>query len=782
MVHHAIVATHSEQVRRGLVELLSPVKELCVLVHDVGTALPKAIQGHVLFYEIPEGFSTESDEYANIEALTIPTIGITTSPQLLPSDQHLDVFTEVFPIEELSSFWVQRILKELSSKSSQTADSNRSDIGEIFNRFPIKIAVYNKELEIEFLNEYAYPDPEIREWAIGKTLNQVNEKLGYSESVDRRIKKLKECLKKGEHITWYENFRKEKGLSYQLYGAFPMLNELGECQSLVTYGSDISNEIVAEKSLRFRIGFEKLLIEYSNRFINIASFNLDRVLHQCLGDIGSYVDTDRVYIFRYQEDDNAMSNTHEWCRAGIQPFKEELQQLKLKEFTYLIDTLKTQGLVCIDSLTELPETAEREYQEFLREGIQSILCAPLKVNNKVIGFIGFDSVRNKRAWSQELKDFITLAGQVISNALEREKSESALVNSEEKFRTLTEKAHAAIFITQDFRFVYANPETVRLTGYSEDELLTQNLIEMLDLNEKNSALESGKRIRQNEHYNARNERKILTKSGEVKYIDITSNQIRYNDEEAIISIAFDVTEKHKKDEEEKELIKKLIEQNLDLEQFSYITSHNLRSPVAGIQGLISILEHDKLGSNLNKDVIDRIGIAANKLDVVIKDLNSVITMRNKSAQNRQEVVLDDLLNEIIDTHKEMVEQNEATILRDFYNVPSLHTVKGYLTSIITNLITNAIKYRRKDVAPIIKISSKEVDNTIEITVSDNGLGLDLKKYGQRLFKFKQRFHKNVAGHGMGLYLVRTQANSLGGTVKVESEVGKGSTFTVVLKA
>jgi len=777
-LNSAIVVTFSEVVSSRLRELFSQLQGVDIQ-HVDGKKYEPGLASALVMVEIPDDLAVLAPILSKQPTKSTYLVGITQS-HAIPTDIPNGI-DELIPLEELSHFWINRLIKERSQTSSPSKEQTARVTQDIFNRFPIEIIAYTPTLTYEFLNEYALPNSELREWAIGKTPLELLKKLGNDTStLELRTQKLKECINHRKHLTWYENFKKEKGLSYQLYGAFPLLNEQGDVASVVSYGNDITNEIVAEKSLKFRIGFENLLIEYSNKFINISSEDLDEVVGDCIREIGEYVDTDRVYIFQYDEDEKTMSNTHEWCGEDITAFKEELQGLSISKFAYWTEGLKRHSCISVDDVEELPKEARVEKLEFLKESISSIICAPLRVNNKITGFIGFDSVRKKRIWSQELKDFITLSAQVISNALERKKSESALVNSEEKFRTLTEKAHAAIFITQDYRFVYANPETGKLTGYSEDELLTQNLIELLDLEEKNSAIKSGEKIRQDESYNARNERKIITKSGEVKHIDITSNKIKYNDQDAMISIAFDVTEKHKKDEEEKKLIQQLIQQNLDLEQFSYITSHNLRSPVAGIKGLISILEKESLGSELNHNVVERIEIAANKLDVVIKDLNEVITMRNTATHNRQKIVLSELLDEIIDTHREMIENSGAVILRDFYQAPTITTVKGYLTSILTNLITNAIKYRKPEEKPIINISSSLTATKIELTVKDNGLGIDLKKYGKRLFKFKQRFHTNVEGHGMGLYLVRTQAHSLGGKARVESEVGKGSSFIITL--
>ncbi|MGB0431294.1 MAG: sensor histidine kinase [Bacteroidia bacterium] len=114
----------------------------------------------------------------------------------------------------------------------------------------------------------------------------------------------------------------------------------------------------------------------------------------------------------------------------------------------------------------------------------------------------------------------------------------------------------------------------------------------------------------------------------------------------------------------------------------------------------------------------------------------------------------------------------------FSDVKSVTTVRGYVNSILSNLLTNAIKYHKQGVNPVINVYTKKVKSYTELYVEDNGMGIDLKKFGDRLFKFKQRFHLGIEGHGIGLYLVKTQAEAIGGSVLVNSEVNKGSTFLV----
>jgi PAS domain S-box-containing protein len=582
-------------------------------------------------------------------------------------------------------------------------------------------------------------------------------------------------------VSFKETIEAQNTQKVLLRAIIPIYEE-GKLNQLIGTSIDLTKESKIERNLEFRVQFEQLLISLSNKLINISIDEINAVIGEGLEKIGKLVDVDRVYIFKYSSDKMFASNTHEWCAKEIEPFIHNLQNIPIHKFEHLEKALSSKKLYKIDDVENLPESAIAEKKEFKRENIKSIIIAPIEMSRNRFGFIGFDSVKTTRFWSDETVDLLKMAAQIISSAFERRATLNAILNSEEKFRTLSEKAHAAIFITRDARFVYANPETCKLTGFSLEEILTQNIIDILAPEERKSAVQNQVDIMNNEGYSTRNERRLFTRSGEEKYIDITSNRIFYNGENAMISIAFDVTEKHKQEEERIALIDQLTMQNQDLEQFSYITSHNLRSPVAGIKGLTSIIDKNQLGNELNKGIVERIESAASKLDRVIQDLNEIISVKKTSTLNKQKVFLENLVDEFRESHSELINETSANINTDFSSVNQVYSVRGYLNSILSNLLTNAIKYHKPGLSPDILIRTRKVKNQIELIVKDNGLGIDLGKHGNKLFRFKQRFHLNIEGHGIGLYLVKTQARAIGGSVLVQSKVNEGSTFIVTIPA
>jgi hypothetical protein len=232
---------------------------------------------------------------------------------------------------------------------------------------------------------------------------------------------------------------------------------------------------------------------------------------------------------------------------------------------------------------------------------------------------------------------------------------------------------------------------------------------------------------------------------------------------------------------EKKLNRELIRQNEQLQQFLYITSHNLRGPVATLLGLVDLVERDENLSAHNLSMVESIDKTVHRLDTVIQDLNAMLEYKKELNAHKENVPLQGLTDEIILLLDRAVAEAGATIDTDFSGEPALFTVRPYLHSIFYNLLSNAIKYRHPDRPPFIRIRSwREKEGFAYISFTDNGLGLDVDRYKDSLFGLYKRFHLHVEGKGLGLHLVKTQLEALNGSIEVESTVGSGSAFTMKL--
>lgn len=221
----------------------------------------------------------------------------------------------------------------------------------------------------------------------------------------------------------------------------------------------------------------------------------------------------------------------------------------------------------------------------------------------------------------------------------------------------------------------------------------------------------------------------------------------------------------------------LVAANKGLEQFSYIISHNLRAPVANIIGLGGLMQDDfppEVKMKFQEELFSNV----KRLDTIIKDLNDILQVKVDMSEKKEPVELDELVDFIKLGIDQVMQKENVEIITDFSEVPVLHSIRTYLHSVFYNLIFNSIKYRHSERTPVLKIRSRQEQEKVIIIFEDNGVGIDLDKRGSEIFGLYKRFHHHVEGKGMGLFMVKTQVELMGGKIEVMSQVDEGSVFTI----
>ncbi len=281
-------------------------------------------------------------------------------------------------------------------------------------------------------------------------------------------------------------------------------------------------------------------------------------------------------------------------------------------------------------------------------------------------------------------------------------------------------------------------------------------------------------------FSFKGEHRIVYSNSEIGFISIHFKTIKNEQGRTIkyFGVNQDITERKTVELERLALIDGLQNKNRDLQQFSYIVSHNLRAPIAKIMGLVNVMESESVE---NEYLIEKLNEEATHLDNVVKDINTIVSARKSTNESMELVSLETKLNLIKQVLEDQLADSKATIVEDFSAVSEIWTIKSYLYSILYNLISNAIKYKRTDTPPLIEVKSCQDEKFICLSVKDNGEGIDLEKNGSKLFGLYKRFHTgSIPGKGIGLHLVKTHAESLGGRVEIDSELGAGTTFRVYI--
>jgi PAS domain S-box-containing protein len=241
----------------------------------------------------------------------------------------------------------------------------------------------------------------------------------------------------------------------------------------------------------------------------------------------------------------------------------------------------------------------------------------------------------------------------------------------------------------------------------------------------------------------------------------------------------DITKQKLNELEREKITADLLQRNNALEQFTYIISHNLRAPVANIIGLSSLLTVMGAEDEDTGRITSSISHSASKLDDIISDLNQVLQVTQTANEHIEAISLSQLISDIKSSIGHIIEKEHVTI-DTYFEVDELLSLKSFIYSILYNLVLNSIKFRKPSAEPLINIKAQSDQGQLIITYSDNGRGIDISRYGNEIFGLYKRFDTSVEGKGMGLFMIKTQVESLGGTINVNSILGKGTEFVLKL--
>ena len=218
-----------------------------------------------------------------------------------------------------------------------------------------------------------------------------------------------------------------------------------------------------------------------------------------------------------------------------------------------------------------------------------------------------------------------------------------------------------------------------------------------------------------------------------------------------------------------------------LEQFAYVSSHDIKAPITNLESLVKMMDHPGMINEDGLPIFDRIKATVHQMNQTIHSLNEVFSVQSNLNLPKQSLDLENVLKETLNSINNQIEDSDARITYDFNEAPKITFPRVHLISIFQNLITNSIKYKQEQKVPRIKISSKKVKNSsrLKLIFQDNGRGMDLKTYGNKVFGLFQRFHLDIEGKGMGLHIIKMIIESYGGEISLSSSPNKGTRFTLL---
>lgn len=330
--------------------------------------------------------------------------------------------------------------------------------------------------------------------------------------------------------------------------------------------------------------------------------------------------------------------------------------------------------------------------------------------------------------------------------------------------------------------VYINDAFTRMTGYTREEVIGRNPRFMQGENTNRADLDRLKTALLNWE-SCEMELVNYKKNGDEFWINLSIAPMA--DSHGIfthwIAIQRDITERKNREIEREQLIKELNNSNEDLRHFSYITSHNFKAPLSNLIGFLNIIDEIPIDNPVLSQIIQGFRTSTNLLNDTINDLVQILIIRDTDSIELKEISFAKTMSQVMTQIENLIVESGASIDLRFKNVPVVTFNETYLESILLNLLTNAIKYRSFERPLKIRVTTKTQGEFVILTFEDNGIGVNLERHREKIFGLYQKFHDRPNSKGMGLYLIKSQLESLGGSIEVESKVDVGTKFILKFK-
>ena len=277
----------------------------------------------------------------------------------------------------------------------------------------------------------------------------------------------------------------------------------------------------------------------------------------------------------------------------------------------------------------------------------------------------------------------------------------------------------------------------------------------------------------------RGELKNKAKDGTYYWVDTTI--VPFLNERGVpfqyVAIRADISMRKKAEEDLIKYSSALKHKNTQLVDFCSIVSHNLRAPLLNISMLIDYIDESD-SEEERKLVHGKIKPVVNHLMDIFNELVESIQIQQDTEIQIDKVDLRNCIDQALIGFEFQINDSNAEIIVETTETPILYFPHKYVESIVGNLISNSLKYKSPDRKPIIKIEAKKIGDQVLMSVSDNGLGINMDMHRNNIFKIRKTFHKHPDAKGFGLYMIKTQIEAMGGRIWVESTPDIGSAFFV----
>ncbi|HWS24422.1 MAG TPA: GAF domain-containing sensor histidine kinase [Anaerolineales bacterium] len=540
-------------------------------------------------------------------------------------------------------------------------------------------------------------------------------------------------------------------------------------------GIDITKRVAGDKireeqrkSLDFRQLVEDTLSNISGRMITLGSDEIDDAINEILEKIGTLMRVDRSYVFLFDKDHRFMSNTHEWCNAGITSEIKVLQNIPLSNFPWWMEKLRNFELIDIPFVSKLPSQAASEKLILEIQEIKSVFVVPLERHTQLIGFVGFDAVREPREWSRETGILMRIVGDTISNALTRVEFEKLASESRNRIQTQVQSfPDVLISLDREGKILNFQP-SLDAELNKPFESLSKDPLQMFttQVDYENLLAAIRKTIREG------SVNSVIVNFDYDEWSKVLEARIIKSGDREALAILRDITAQVNQDQTRSDYINK--------------ATHELRNPIATMLLMTNLLEEADTQEKKTEYWTVLKG-ELNREKLLIDDLLAVGKLENQQQKlNYKMVDLSDLIHEVTSSAQIQANDKQIALRLTFHSSDKnahwlITSDENVLKQIFVNLVNNAIKYTGEQGK--VNIDLLMDDSMVTIKVKDNGIGIpseDIPNLFTRFYRGRNAVNQEIQGTGIGLFIVKSLVDKLGGTIKVDSQINSGSTFSVTI--
>jgi PAS domain S-box-containing protein len=577
------------------------------------------------------------------------------------------------------------------------------------------------------------------------------------------IERVNKALQLGQPIeSEIINYKKNGDPFWNNCSVVPIFNQKGQFTHIISIQKDITERKIAEAE---RETFNQVL-----RAINQYE-SLDQGLQIAISLLAKYFDCPYAEAWSINFKATRMMFRTSWMAEPR--FKSMTDDLVLHDVVYgqglIGTTLEQKDIVYWDTLYDRPFRRKDIAKE---AGIACAVGIPIFFAEEIIAVF---CLYSEKLFSKSPKESTLL--QTISKQIGADIQKNKIDNELNHFFTLS--PDVLCIASEDCFFRKINPAMIKIMEYTEAELLSRSIPDFLHPDDRSMFLTRlNKPIEESQPLHFEN--RFLTKSGKIVWFEW--EMVPLKSEGLIYAVAKDITQKKAMDEEKKQLIEALTNNNRELKQFSFITSHNLRAPLTNMLSVFDLLDETKITHRESATLIDALKSSTLHLNNTLNDLVDILIVKGNTNLSLQPFQFESVYQSVTDSIQHLIDESGAILETDFKEAPQVIFNIVYLESIFLNMLTNSIKYSKINEIPKIKIRSYVKNKNIHLIFEDQGLGFDLEKVKDRIFGLYQKFHSHKDSKGIGLYLVHSQVTALGGSIAVESKPMEGAKFTICFKS